>query len=352
MLGMGREAATILVVDDERYVRAILKRSLEDAGYQCITAASAAEADVRLAATPIDLVLSDIMMPGESGIELLKRVHQVYPQVAVVMLTAVADAQTAIEAMRLGAYHYLTKPFNLEEVVLVVERALEKRNLALAAQLNHLFLKKKVKEQTEQIRNTFLGAMKSLTEALDAKDPYTRGHSRRVARVASRLAVSMGLSRRHVERIELAGELHDIGKIGISGASLRKNAKLTEQEIVDFQEHPAIGERILKPVVKDKGVLAIVRHHHEFYSGGGYPDGISGAEIPLGARLLSVADAYDAMTSDRPYRRALSPQVALEELMKFSSRQFDPEVVECFIQAEGGIIDVAVAVEAVRVGQW
>lgn len=326
--------ARILIVDDEASVREVLNRILEAQGYECIMASGANEALGVLDSCPVDLMLTDIMMPGMSGVDLLEASQARCPDTAVMMLTAVVDTQTAIKAMKLGAYDYLMKPFNLEEVLLSVERVIEKRNLLLANRDYHEHLEQKVNQQTEMIRDTFLGAVKSLAEALDAKDPYTNGHSRRMTEIVVILAREMNFPNRDIERIRLAGLVHDIGKIGVSEEILHKPGKLSDEEFITIRDHPAAGERILRPIISDEDVLAMVRYHHERYAGGGYPEGVTGEEIPLGARLLAVADAYDAMTSNRPYRDALSDERARSQLMANRGSQFDPEIVDLFIKAE------------------
>lgn len=326
-----KKKTRILVVDDEATIREILKRTLESEGYQCDSASDAAEALTKIDGCTVDLVLSDIMMPGKSGVELLREIREKSPDTAVIMVTAVADAQTAINAMKQGASDYVTKPFNLVEVMLSVDRALEKKELLLANREYRMKLEEKVEQQTEEIRNTFLGAVKALAEALEAKDPYTNGHSMRVTELAVALARESGRSEEEQDRIRLAGLVHDIGKIGVPEEILHKPDRLTEQEFDFIKEHPGIGERILKPVIRDPEVLAIVLHHHERFSGGGYPEGLAGEDIPIGSRLMGVADAYDAMTSCRPYRNAMHPDKARSQLMANRGSQFDPEVVDLFM---------------------
>lgn len=326
--------ARVLIVDDEASVREVLYRALEEQGYQCIAVADATEAIAALDSCPTDLVLTDIMMPGMTGVDLLKEIQKKCPDTAVMMLTAVVDTQTAIQAMKHGAYDYLMKPFNLDEVVMSVERVLEKRNLILANRDYREHLEQRVEEQTGQLRQTFLGAVKALAEALDAKDPYTNGHSRRMTEIVVILAKEISLPEELLDKIRLAGMVHDIGKIGVSEVILHKPGKLSDEEFVTIRDHPEAGERILRPIVTDEDVLAMVRHHHERFAGGGYPEGISGEEIPIGARLLTVADAYDAMTSDRPYRDALTPEKARGQLLANRGSQFDPEIVDIFIKVE------------------
>ncbi len=326
--------ANVLIVDDEATIREVLQRTLESEGYECHTAADAYEALELMEANIADLVLSDIMMPGMSGVDLLKEINERSPDTAVILVTAVSDTQTAINAMKLGASDYVTKPFNLVEVMMSVDRALEKRSLVLSNRDYREKLEEKVEKQTEEIRTTFLGAVKALAEALEAKDPYTHGHSKRVTEIAITLAQEMGLPQEEQERIRLAGLVHDIGKIGIPEEILHKAGRLTPEEFDYIKEHPSIGERILKPIIRDVQVLEIVRHHHEHFSGGGYPEGLEGENIPLGSRLMAVADAYDAMTSSRPYRNALDVAKARKQLLDNRGVQFDPEAVDLFMKIE------------------
>lgn len=284
------------------------------------------------------LVLSDIMMPGRNGIELLEEISEGYPDTAVIMVTAVADMATAIRALKTGAYDYVTKPFNMDEVEISIQRAFEKRRLLIANREYRDHLEQKVAEQTESIRQAFMGAVASLVEALEAKDAYTKGHSSRVTEIAVILAGESGMSDSEVEKIKLAGTVHDLGKIGVPDSILNKPGKLTDEEFSEIKKHCATGERILKAVILDSEVLAIVRHHHERFGGGGYLDAISGEEIPLGSRILAVADAYDAMTSDRPYRDALPVARAISELKEYRGSQFDPGIVGLFLKVHDKLV--------------
>ena len=331
---MRKKGAQLLVVDDEATIREVLQRTLESEGYKCLTAKDAIEALAEIGRNNIDLVLSDIMMPGMSGVDLLKEIQLRSQDTAVILVTAVSDAQTAIDAMKMGASDYVTKPFNLVEVMMSVDRALEKRALVLSNRDYRERLEQRVEEQTEEIRVTFLGAVKALAEALEAKDPYTHGHSRRVTEIAVMMARELGLPTEEQDRIRLAGLVHDIGKIGVPEEILHKPGKLTDEEFASIREHPSVGVRILRPIIRDQEVLAIVRHHHERFEGGGYPDGIAGEEIPMGSRLMAVADAFDAMTSIRPYRLPLKSEEARLQLRGNSGTQFDPEVVSLFLGSE------------------
>jgi len=338
---------TVLIVDDEPGIRDILSRKLSAAGFQCLTAADGLNAMKLLKTGQADLVLLDVTMPGKSGAAVLKDIKTKYPDIAVIMVTAVADVQVVISLMKAGAYDYVIKPVELNVLLFSIERAMEKRRLKLENREYQLHLEQKVSQQTKKIRQAFLNAITSLANALDAKDKYTHGHSKRVTETAVAIARNMAMSQDTIDRIELAGLLHDIGKIGISEEILNKPARLTVEEFRLVKAHPEIGERILAPLIEDKEILLMIRHHHEYYDGNGYPDGLSGGpptvdisgpaeaarqRLSAGTMALSVADAYDAMTSDRPYRPAMSIEAACAELAKGRGTQFCPDMVDAFIR--------------------
>jgi putative two-component system response regulator len=337
--------ARILIVDDELRVREILSRKLTDEGYQCSTASDGNSALKALKTKQAELVLLDMSMPGKSGIEVLKEINAKYPNIAVIMVTAVADVQTAINVMRSGAYDYIIKPVDLNILLLSTDRALERRRLMLENREYQLHLEQRVKEQTEKIRQSFLNSITSLAYALEAKDKYTHGHSQRVTEIAIAIAQELGIPEDKIEKIRLAGLLHDVGKIGVIESVLNKPGSLTDEEFQLVKCHCEIGERILRPIVQDEEILEMVRHHHEHYDGTGYPDGLPGDQISRGASIvavadaydamashgamaLAVADAYDAMTSDRPYRPAMTLQATCAELEKGKGTQFDPAIVD------------------------
>lgn len=337
-MNSAKAPGTILVVDDEMIVRRLLHQKLAGEGYQCLEAASAGEALEVLRENPdIGLVVSDIKMPGKSGLELLAEIKSLYPDTAVIMATAITETGTAIDAMKKGAYDYLTKPFKLDEVVFSVSRALEKRNLQLENREYRRSLEDKVEVQAEKIRSSFFNSITSLAYALDAKDGYTAGHSQRVSEMAVAIGIEMGVPQALVEQIRLAGLVHDIGKIGVDGNVLHKPGILTPEEREEMEKHPAIGEKILKPVVDDSEILAMVRNHHERWDGGGYPDKLAGESVPLGARIMALADTFDAMTSERPYREAKSVTYAVDEIRRCAGTQFDVAIVEAFLQARSVI---------------
>jgi len=335
---MADEATKVLVVDDESYVRDIICRKLTRESYSCDQAEDAEKALAMITQGSYDCILSDINMPGMDGIELLRNIRVADPDVAVIMVTGAPDLDGALEAMRLGAYDHLSKPLNLDHLSLTVERAVEKKRLVEENREYQRTLESKVSERTkqlhdanEELRRLFMGSIKALAQALEAKDEYTQGHSERVSEIAVGIGRFLSLSETEISDIWLAGLLHDIGKIGVRESVLNKPGKLDDEEWRAIQNHPVVAERILCPIEELTAVISIVRHHHERFDGNGYPDGLAGGDIPLGARILTVADAYDALTSRRPYRDALSVSDALSVLEDASGTQFDPVIVRAFL---------------------
>lgn len=321
----------ILVVDDEATVRKLLCQRLSREGHQCEEADGAEQALEKLKANPADVMILDIKMPGKSGMELLPEIKASYPDTAVMMATALNDINISIQCMKEGAYDYICKPFNLTEVVLSVEGVLEKKRLELEIREYQQFLEEKVDEQTKEIREVFLGAIEALAFALEAKDKYTAGHSRRVTEIAVAIGKEMGLSTDCVEDLRWGGLLHDVGKIAVDQIIQNKPGKLTPEEYEHIMTHANVGAGIVKPVVNDK-VVEMILHHHDRYDGSGRKQTVTGKKIPVGARILAVADAFDAMTSDRPYRMAMSIDEALNEIGRCTGSQFDPEVTTAFLK--------------------
>jgi len=328
---MADNGVKILVVDDEAMVRKLLCKRLGREGYQCDEADGAEQALERLKAKPADVVILDIMMPGKSGTELLPEIKATYPDTAVMMATALNDINISIQCMKEGAYDYICKPFNLAEVVMSLKGVLEKKRLEHEIKEYQQYLEDKVEEQTKEIRKVFLGAIEALAFALEAKDQYTAGHSRRVTEISVAIGREMGLSDECVEDLRWGGLLHDVGKITIDQIIQNKPGELTPEEYEHIMTHASVGAGIVKPVVNDK-VVKMIEHHHDRYDGSGMNQIISGKEIPVGARILAVADAFDAMTSDRPYRAAMSVDQALGEIKRCTGTQFDPEVTAAFLK--------------------
>jgi response regulator RpfG family c-di-GMP phosphodiesterase len=341
-VALSDDAPRCLVVDDEPRLRQVLMRLMESDGFSCVEAGTGADALHILERLPVTLVLTDLRMPQMDGIELLRQVRARWPDVAVVMITAVADVEVAVSCLSAGAMDYLTKPFHLEEVRARVRQSLEKRRLILENRGYQVGLEDKVAAQARRMEEIFLGGIQALAEALEVKDPYTRGHSIRVSRYSSAIARTMGFAPELVRQLELGGQVHDIGKIGVREDVLNKPSRLTDEEYQHIMTHPVVGWKILSPLISDVPlILNVVRSHHERFDGRGIPDRIGGTEIPLEARIAAVADAFDAMTSVRPYRQGLSQADAVAEIERCAKAQFDPKVVEAFRQAlaEGALLE-------------
>ena len=332
-----------LIVDDEPRLRQVMVHLMRSDGFQCIEAGNGIEALEQLEKVQAILVLSDLRMPKMDGFALLREIRSRYPDIAVVMITAVADVEIAVNCLAIGAADYVIKPYQLEDVRARVAQALEKRRMVLELRAYRESLEERVAAQARRLEELFLASVQSLAEALELKDPYTRGHSIRVSQYSSVIAQQMGLEGEMLRQIELGGHVHDIGKIGVRESVLNKADKLTPEEYQHIMTHPVLGWRILAPLLGDTpNALNIVRSHHERYDGRGVPDGLSAAEIPLEARIAAAADALDAMTSDRPYRASeMSLDMAVEEIRKNAGTQFDPAVVDALVKsAEEGLLQL------------
>ena len=323
-----------LVVDDEPRLRRVLVRLLEGEGFTCAEAGSGTEALEMLHHEQVPLVISDLRMPQMDGVGLLREIIAKWPDTAVIVVTAVAEVESAVACLQLGALDYVAKPFHLDEVRARVMQALDKRRLKMELEDYRHNLEQRVQEQARRIEELSLERLQALVHFLEEKDPYTRGHSVRVANYSTRIAREMGLPQSVIEVITLGAELHDIGKIGVSEQVLHKAGKLSDPEYRHIIEHPVIGARILAPLMRDvPAALAIVRSHHERLDGRGFPDGLGGDQIPVEVRVVTIADSFDAMTSVRPYRPALSVQKALQELEEGKETQFHAPAVEAFLAA-------------------
>jgi response regulator RpfG family c-di-GMP phosphodiesterase len=326
----------ILVVDDEPEVRNLLCDLLSD-NYDCESASSAEESLSKLEAREFDLVLSDIQMGGMSGLEMIPRVLKRSPDTVVVMVSGVQSIESAVEAMRVGAFDYVIKPFDLERVEIAVRRALDHHDLRAAkrAYENHLeeLVRLRTAELDEALRSlgdAYRSTLKALTSALDKRDSETHGHSERVVNFSLRLGRELGVGGEQLKALEFGSLLHDIGKIGVPDAILRKPCALDESEWFEMRKHPLHGQQILSGVKFLEGASRVVAQHHERWDGSGYPAGLGGEGIDLNARIFAVADAFDAITSDRVYRKGKPYEAALSELETWAGRQFDPEVVAAF----------------------
>ena len=330
----------ILVVDDEAAIREIVSSMLVGAHFQACQASNGVEALSLLeSGEEYDLVLSDLLMPEMDGIGLLERAKEKFPDMPVVMLTAVLDVSVALQAIRNGAYDYLLKPFEREQLLATVRRALENRRLKRENDAYRSNLEAMVAARTQQLRaavadleRSYDITLEALGEALDLRDAETEGHSRRVTAFTIAIAKRMGLPKDEINVIARGAFLHDIGKMGIRDNILRKPGKLTTEEVSIMKEHAYLGYKILKNIPFLTAAAEIVYAHQERYDGTGYPRGLKGEEIPLGARIFSLADTLDAMTSDRPYRAAQTVQAARKEIEDWAGRQFDPAIVKTFLE--------------------
>ena len=330
--------ATILVVDDEESVCALLHERLTLEGFHCRTCLTAEEAISLVEETPFEAIISDLRLPGKSGIDLLEAVHQKHPHSAFLIMTGVDDVRVGIDAMKRGADDYLVKPFQIDAVVASIKRALESIRLEKELENYRQNLEGMVEQRTKQlqtamkrIEHTYDETLEALGAALDLRDTETEGHSRRVSRYCLEMAKAMGCSTEQLKQIARGSYLHDIGKIGIPDSVLLKPARLTEGEMAMMQTHVRVGYDLVSRIGFLAPAAEIVLTHQERYDGTGYPQGLVGDEIPLGSRIFAVADTLDAMTSDRPYRLALPLPAARAEIARESGRQFDPEVVRVFL---------------------
>jgi putative two-component system response regulator len=357
---MEEAEVTILIVDDEDAIRSMLTRKLELEGYNCEVAVDGKEALWKAFMKDFDLVLMDIKMPGMSGMEALPQMVTDHPDTCVIMITAVADAKTAVEAMKLGAYDYVTKPFDLDDLSMSVRRALERRRLVLENREYQRHLEQKVKQQVEQeyynqaiqavsheqivldklsgvsqgdgLEETYLHMAEALALMAEEHEPYARGHAERVGHQASEVAVQLRCSDELVKQIKIAAMLHDIGKVVIPDHILFKPGMLTPAEYSEVKRHPTVAVEIINHTGYFKDVVSLIEAHHEWYNGKGYPKNLKAESIPLGARILAVADAYDAMTCTRPYRPRLSNEEAVQILKKGAAAQWDPMVVDALFK--------------------
>lgn len=326
----------ILIVDDEPEITAILS-DLFVGKYDCTTAGSAEEALGILAGNEYELVVSDITMPGMSGLDMIPHVKNDAPNTVVVMISGMQTVESAIDALRLGAFDYVMKPFDLRQVEAVVKRALEHQDLIVSKQRYEDHLEELVEQRTAELdralnslEDAYRSTLKALTAALETRDLETHGHSERVVTYSMRLGREYGLDSQRTKSLEFGSLLHDIGKIGVPDLILRKPAKLTPEEWVVMREHPLHGQQILRGIAFLEGAARVVAQHHEKWDGSGYPLGLGGEEIDVCARIFSVADAFDAITSNRVYRKGKPYHAAAQELDDWSGKQFDPKVIEAF----------------------
>ena len=338
----GEESPTrLLLVDDDDGVRLALGRHLTSRGYEVTPVAGGAEALAQLEAEQFEVVLCDVRMPGMTGLDLLPQALERDPDLAILMLTAVNDAPTATVALSHGAFDYLMKPIELADLDRALRRALQKRAVVIERWRTERRVREEVRVRTreleerteelvrerESLRTLTVRMAEALINAMEAKDVYLRGHSHRVAALAATLAEAMGEDAEFVEAVRLAGRLHDVGKIGIREAVLNKPGALTPDEYAHVQEHVRIGMEILTPLTHLGDVLTFVHHHHEHWDGSGYPQRLTGEAITLGGRILTAADAYDALTSKRAYREPMTSAATLELMSTLADRHVAADVL-------------------------
>jgi response regulator RpfG family c-di-GMP phosphodiesterase len=330
MLDVGRKAVT--VVDDEPLTLDVLVRAARLGKFDCQAASSAEQALELLDHSPTPIVVTDLRMPGKGGIWLVREIMRRWPHIGIIVVTAGDDSDAAIECLNAGAQRYFLKPVKLEEFQLALETTLSAYERKRERERYQKRLEAKVRRQTRRIRQDFLSAIDSLLLSLEERDPYTVGHSWRVRQYARQLAVGLGLESRQCRQLGLAAKLHDIGKFGIPEAILNKPGPLTAAENRLVRKHPVIGERILAPIIRSTAILSAIRGHHERPDGTGYPDGLTGSQIPVLARVLAIADCFDALTSPRAYRpAALANTEAIDYIRQGAGSQFDADFVDVFL---------------------
>lgn len=320
--------ANIQIVDDEAPVRNLIKKILEQKGYSCTLAADAKEARDQLKKKKFELVLCDLSMPGESGLDFLRDALPNHKEMAAIMVTAEESLLVAETTIMAGVYDYIIKPFDRSGLLISVANALRRRELEITNRAYQEKLELMVSERTAKLRKALDGIINTVGLTVETRDRYTAGHQRRVAKLASAIAEEMSLSEEQIEGIRMAGMIHDLGKISVPAEILTKPTRLTEVEFAIIKGHPEVGYKILMDIEFPWPLAQIVLQHHERMDGSGYPQGLVGKDIFIEARLLSVADVVEAMSSHRPYRPALGIEVALEEIKKNKGKLYDPDVAD------------------------
>ena len=324
------EKYTVLIVDDEENNLQLLKRTFRGK-YNLLTATNGLEGleIVKQQGDKIALIVSDQKMPVMEGTEFLQKVREIHPQIVKILLTGHVGTDILVSAINdCDLFQYILKPFEPEELKIAVENGITKYSMASNNKVYY-----------NELRELFYKTIRAISNALDTRDAYTNGHSLRVTLYSMIMASELGLDTTYMEDIEIAGLLHDIGKIAMPKSILCKNGKLTDEEFVVMKSHPVLGEKIVINIKKLQIISEWVKAHHEKWNGTGYPDGLKGTQIPLAARIISIADTYDAMTSTRPYRTALSHETAISEIGRCAGTQFDPELANLFVRISDKIDD-------------
>jgi len=329
----------ILIVDDDAQVREVLHQIFLSASFRCLQAADGQEGLEIFRASRPPLTVTDLKMPVMDGIGLLEGIRNEDEDAAVIVLTGAPEIKTAIESLKLGAYDFIMKPVNVDQLLFAADRALEHRQLLIERREYHELLERRVAEATRDLQDAYRATLEALGSALDSRDVGTESHSRRVHGYALATARAYGVPEADIPDLEHGVLLHDIGKIGIPDGILLKPGPLTPEEWKTMRRHPEIGKRLIENVPFLRGAIPIIYCHHEKWDGTGYPRALKGEEIPVGARIFSVVDAFDAMTFDRPYSKAVPFQAAFTEIKRCSGTHFDPTVVEAFLRVPGKLLE-------------
>jgi response regulator RpfG family c-di-GMP phosphodiesterase len=345
---LGAGSRRVLIVDDEVDIRATLRAAFGSAGYECRLAGNGREAAAIFETERAPLTVTDLKMPVMDGLQLLRHVRGRDADAAVIMLTGAADIAVAVESLKQGASDFILKPVDLEQVLLSAERALERRQLLIERREHHALLEYRVTEATRdlaaalgELQQTYQATLEALGSALATREVGTELHSRRVHAYALALARAHGLPESELEALGRGVLLHDIGKIGISDAILLKPGPLTPEEWKIMRTHPEVGRQLLERIPFLRDAIPVVHHHHERWDGTGYPMGLAGPAIPLAARIFAVADAFDALTFDRPYSKAMPMAAARERIRVAAGTHFDPDIVATFLAVPLEVFETA-----------
>ncbi len=320
----------VLVADEDTQTRDALRSTLEGAGCECVTALNADQVLAQLYEQPFDLAFLNSQLPDNGSVGLLKELRDSYPDVVIITLAPQEMHSTAICSIREGAYDFLLKPFRPEEVLVVLNRAIERKRLGAANREYEKYLEQVAEDRAVETRRLFYSTIQVLVRLLELKIPFSAGHAARVAEMSRYVARELKMTVDGVRKVYLAALLHDVGLFASTDVLLGKEGQLTPDEFRQLRARASAAEDVLKPILTDEEVLKYIRHHHERYDGTGYPDGLKGNIIPLGARIIAVVEAFESMTHDRPYRDAYAAKDALAELARCSETQFDPQVVTVF----------------------
>lgn len=321
----------ILIVDDDKSIREILADYLSILGYKTFQAENGAKAINILSRENISCALVDMMMPVMSGIELIDHINKNFSLIPFIVISGITEIDIVKSALRKGAYDYLIKPIDIVELDITVKRAIEREKLIIENIEYKENLEMRVNEQTKYIKKMVIKSINAMITTLEARDKYTKGHSKRVSYYSVSLGKGLNLNKNTIEKLRIASLLHDIGKIGVRDDILSKKGPLSASEMYIIQKHPVIGEKILKHFIDNKNILMGVKHHHEHYNGNGYPDGLKNDDIPYFSRIINICDSFDAMTSDRPYRKSFIIDKALKDIYNKKCIQYDPYIADIFI---------------------